>query len=329
MKKVFFAIFLLSSILSFSMPDTLYKAAIIGQPGRNQKVCRGLQVGVIGRSDTLQVNGKFQLTAGASNGKVLTSSATGIATWQTPTGGGWGLNGNSGTDDSANYVGTSDSKQLNFGVNGNVVGEFQTNGLMHVKYGDSIIDHEGWRYAYHGTRGERGSSGDISITCAYYADTTNLDIGATLRLGSNINDHLDSICYDLIVVNKTGGRVWNWIQGDSLRQYLAVAGSANSAAFVIDSQNFVYSTGDFDTTVQINVKDKYLKYTDNTQANGYGLVSDANGVAHWGRVPVITSGASAPATTPNKVGDIFVNTSAKKLYFATGTSSSADWTIAN
>lgn len=41
------------------------------------------------------------------------------------------------------------------------------------------------------------------------------------------------------------------------------------------------------------------------------------------------SGTSAPASTPGKVGDIFVDTSAKKLYFATGIASSADWTIAN
>lgn len=45
--------------------------------------------------------------------------------------------------------------------------------------------------------------------------------------------------------------------------------------------------------------------------------------------PTISSGTSAPATTPTKVGDIFVDTTAKKLYFATGTTNSSDWTIAN
>ena len=48
-----------------------------------------------------------------------------------------------------------------------------------------------------------------------------------------------------------------------------------------------------------------------------------------GTKPTISSGTSAPASTPGKVGDIFVDTSAKKLYFAAGTSSSADWIIAN
>jgi lysophospholipase L1-like esterase len=45
--------------------------------------------------------------------------------------------------------------------------------------------------------------------------------------------------------------------------------------------------------------------------------------------PTISTGTAAPSTTPAKVGDIFVDTTNKKLYFATGTSSSSDWTIAN
>ena len=46
-------------------------------------------------------------------------------------------------------------------------------------------------------------------------------------------------------------------------------------------------------------------------------------------MPIISSGTTAPATTPTKVGDVYLDTTAKKVYFATGTSSSADWTITN
>jgi hypothetical protein len=52
-----------------------------------------------------------------------------------------------------------------------------------------------------------------------------------------------------------------------------------------------------------------------------GAVTDA--------CPIISSGTSAPATTPTKVGDMYINTSTNKLYIATGTASSADWTITN
>lgn len=46
-------------------------------------------------------------------------------------------------------------------------------------------------------------------------------------------------------------------------------------------------------------------------------------------VPLISTGTAAPATTPAKVGNIYVDTTNKKLYFAAGTTSSADWIIAN
>ena len=45
--------------------------------------------------------------------------------------------------------------------------------------------------------------------------------------------------------------------------------------------------------------------------------------------PTISSGILAPTSTPTKVGDIYIDTVAKKLYFATGVTSSADWIIAN
>lgn len=44
---------------------------------------------------------------------------------------------------------------------------------------------------------------------------------------------------------------------------------------------------------------------------------------------LISSGTTAPSSTPAKVGDVYLDTTAKKVYFATGTSSSADWTIIN
>jgi hypothetical protein len=45
--------------------------------------------------------------------------------------------------------------------------------------------------------------------------------------------------------------------------------------------------------------------------------------------PTISSGTAAPSSTPTKVGDMYVDTTNKKLWSATGTSSSADWTALN
>lgn len=41
---------------------------------------------------------------------------------------------------------------------------------------------------------------------------------------------------------------------------------------------------------------------------------------------IISTGSSAPSTTPTAVGDIYVNTTDDSVYVATGTSSSSDWT---
>lgn len=46
-------------------------------------------------------------------------------------------------------------------------------------------------------------------------------------------------------------------------------------------------------------------------------------------LPAITSGSGAPASTPTKIGDIYVDTSGNKVYIAKGTSSSADFLILN
>lgn len=40
-------------------------------------------------------------------------------------------------------------------------------------------------------------------------------------------------------------------------------------------------------------------------------------------------GVVAPASTPAYVGQQYTDTAAKKIYFATGTASAADWTIVN
>lgn len=45
--------------------------------------------------------------------------------------------------------------------------------------------------------------------------------------------------------------------------------------------------------------------------------------------PRIYTGIVAPATTPNHVGDIFINTVLAKVYVATSLSSSSGWSILN
>lgn len=50
---------------------------------------------------------------------------------------------------------------------------------------------------------------------------------------------------------------------------------------------------------------------------------------HVTSLPVVSSGTSAPESTPGKVGDIYIDTTGKKIYVSTGTTTSSDWTILN
>lgn len=50
---------------------------------------------------------------------------------------------------------------------------------------------------------------------------------------------------------------------------------------------------------------------------------------HYAAVPQIFTGTSAPATTPTKIGDIFIDTTAHKLYFSDGVINSSNWIIVN
>ena len=48
-----------------------------------------------------------------------------------------------------------------------------------------------------------------------------------------------------------------------------------------------------------------------------------------GGVGLLTTGTSAPATTPTAVGQFFIDTTGKKAYISMGTTNSNDWVILN
>ncbi len=47
------------------------------------------------------------------------------------------------------------------------------------------------------------------------------------------------------------------------------------------------------------------------------------------RAPMIQEGILPPTETPNKIGDMYIDTVLEKVYVATGTNNAADWKILN
>ena len=91
-------------------------------------------VGTNAPSTKLDINGQVRIRGGAPGaGKVLMSDATGVATWQTPTGAAaipWSISGNSTTDPATNFVGTLDNVWLSFRTNNTEWMRLLTNGNL-------------------------------------------------------------------------------------------------------------------------------------------------------------------------------------------------------
>lgn len=89
-------------------------------------------------------------------------------------------------------------------------------------------------------------------------------------------------------------------------------------------------TGSNKLYISDSLNTMYFKNLDSAATQPFNQVGrDINGDWHMYKTIKISTGTSAPATTPQNIGDLFVDTSAGKLYFAKGTASSADWIIVN
>ena len=66
---------------------------------------------------------------------------------------------------------------------------------------------------------------------------------------------------------------------------------------------------------------------DDTKAAGDDFTSsDWNAMVTDQEARVLaSSGAGVPSSTPDNIGDVYVDTSALRIYIATGTSTSSDW----
>ncbi|MDF1672521.1 MAG: hypothetical protein P1U41_03395 [Vicingaceae bacterium] len=85
---------------------------------------------------TVEVPINLRVLNGAGNaGDVLTSDAAGNASWQTPSGGGasWLIAGNSGTNPSNDFIGTTDNTPLHFRVNNITAGR-----IDHILFNTSL-----------------------------------------------------------------------------------------------------------------------------------------------------------------------------------------------
>lgn len=171
-------------------------------------------------NSTTVVMGGIQVTGGTpGSGKVLTSDASGIGTWQIAGGGGggWSLTGNAATVDGTNFIGTIDNVPFNIRVNN------QRSGRI-----DHVLLNSFFGYSA-GITNTTGSTNTAFGADALHYNTTgslNTATGESALLNNNIGAQNTANGGRSLLMNTTG--ILNTATGVSALR-LNVTGSQNTA----------------------------------------------------------------------------------------------------
>jgi len=143
----------------------------------------------------------------------------------------------------------------------------------------------------------------------------------------NVDIDEDSDYASINLVTGASGKIF--INEDSIDSlYLAIDGTADNSLLLNGATAASFATAGHNHDAVYLALDATADNSlalGGTNSSGWSLATHN----HNSTYPTIETGTAAPSSTPSKVGDMYVDTSNKKLYFAVGTSSSSDWEIAN
>ncbi len=223
------------SIWSNTVPLNFYnQSAVIFNAGN-------VGIGTASPSAKLEVNGTVKITDGTQGlNKVLTSDASGFASWQSTSATAWSLLGNAGTVDGTNFMGTTDNVPLNFMVNNQESGRIDPNGPVFLGYqsgynnssvGSSFI---GYQSGYSNTSGTENTSLGYQALYSNNTGDYNTAIGFQTLQNSTAQGYNTGIgC--IVLKNNTSGN-WNSAIGVGALN-LNTSGSSNTALGAITLQN--------------------------------------------------------------------------------------------
>jgi trimeric autotransporter adhesin len=188
-----------------------------------------------GNTSTL-VTGGLQVTGGTPGaGKVLTSDANGVATWEVAGGGGggggasgWSLTGSAGTVDGTNFIGTTDNIPLSFRVNnekagridhtlnntffgyqaGNLTTDLGNSGFGHLALSANTTGQLNTAFGYGSIQSNSTGFGNVAMGMhSLFGNTTghyNIGIGTFANFSNNAGSFSTAVGYQALYSNKAG-----------------------------------------------------------------------------------------------------------------------------
>ncbi len=143
----------------------------------------------------LEVAGQIKINGGTpGSGKVLTSDATGLATWTAPGTASWSLTGNAGTTPGTQFIGTTDNINLMFKAN-----SLQC-GLVDISHLNASF---GYRSLISNTTGNNNTAFGSSASYSNLTGGGNTAVGSN-ALNANITSGITAIGNAALLSNTTG-----------------------------------------------------------------------------------------------------------------------------
>lgn len=233
-------------------------------------------IGTNSPSAKLHLAGTFMLVDGSQgNGKVLTSDANGVASWQTPSGGGGSSQWTTATNDIYN------NNSGNVGIGTSTPGvKFDVSGAVRSNTSISVVNTYGATWDVYGTHARfaaNSSTDAITIVTSKSTSSIRLQVNngnrGVIMDGSNTNFlFMGGSGETLSGIGNANGT------GHLTLLYSTGANSQTEGARLSSSGNFGIGTNNPQSKLHVAGT---FRLVDGTQAAGKVLTSDANGVATW------------------------------------------------
>jgi trimeric autotransporter adhesin len=258
-------------------------------------------IGTSTPSAKLDVIGTVKITDGSQGAnKVLTSDASGLASWQAPSSG-WSLLGNAGTVAGTNFIGTTDDVAFDIRTNNVIRARITTKGAIEpLNTGESVFIGEGAGAAYDATgvwnvfvgwrAGMLNTAGTGNIAIGLNSMGSNISGNENTAIGihsnsANITGKCNSAVGGYSLQNNTSGEYNTTMGYTSL--YNNSTGNYNTA---IGTQSlYSNTTGSFNTAIGYNA-DVTTDNLSNATAIGNGAIVDASNKIILGNASAITVG---------------------------------------